>query len=199
MFIDLLEYFVQPGVSKGLDYEVIAVNKAKEKRGTVKILLQWVADERTENVDDLKAALKMVTGNLFINIIDGKRCSEKGFFGNIPGVYCEAHLSDNYDKKTYIKTKPDKKVDPEWRFNTVIKMENLPEKDFQFKKLEVNLVRDDTFSGDDIIGGITLDLEDLLKNPGKWISEYFELMKDGKATKFSSWVGLQLQWRPEGG
>ena len=58
-------------------------------------------------------------------------------------------------------------------------------------------MRDDTFSADDELGALTLSIENLVNNPGSWANQYFLI--EGKDRSEPSWLGVQAQWRPDGG
>ena len=180
------------------DYNLIHKSAPQELRGIVKISLRFVPDVNCEKVQDLKSNSSKVSGSLALNILNGKNLAKSSFLSGAPALYVSHRFSDSQeDNKSKQRTKSIENVNPEWNYKTVVPLKDVELTELRFKRVEFVLMRDDTFSADDELGALTLSIENLVNNPGSWANQYFLI--EGKDRSEPSWLGVQAQWRPDGG
>ena len=149
-------------------------------------------EEELKKRQDEEALMKKIEGELFVNIYEAKGLPSADI-GGLSDPF--AIISLNKGEKKHIKTKViDDNHNPKWEHKDMFQI-SVSEKEFSDFKLLVKIL-DYDYTSDDLLGSVVIDLDDIMKNPGKWINQYYSLIMG--VGKEAGKVYVQAQWRPKG-
>ena len=154
--------------------------------------------EKKKQEEELKkkqaedALIKKIEGELFVNIYEAKGLPSADI-GGLSDPF--AIVSVNKGEKKHIKTKViDDNHNPKWEHKESLII-SVSEKEFSDFKLLVKIL-DYDYTGDALLGSVVIDLDEIMKAPGKWLNQYYSLIMG--VGKEAGKVYIQAQWREKG-
>ena len=169
----------------------VKIDPQNPKNKFEEFLAQQAAKEQ-ERLEQEKN-VKKIRGKLVFNVLEAVDLSSADIGGK-SDPFCQVNLNEG-DKKV-IKTKIiENNKNPVWNHKDSFEID-VPEAEFGDFSAFVK-VFDYDYDANDLLGSVTVELNDLFKVPGSWINKYFELIR-GAGKKALGKVYIQAQWRPEG-